>query len=69
MLRFQPVHQISDVSMQVFRIHLHRDFIYTTGSFLIQIAPATFQEVCVQFPVEIPKPVVFTSLRPIGYSP
>lgn len=68
-LGLQPLHQVLYVGVQMLLVRLRGDSIDATGGFLVQITPAAFQKVCVQFPVEVPKPVVFASFRPIGYSP
>jgi hypothetical protein len=55
--------------MQILGIILWRDSIDPASGLFVQVLPAGEQELGVQAPVEVPKPVVLVGFRLGGYCP
>ena len=68
-LRCQALRQSLNVGLQVHGIRLGRDVIDPTGRGLVQVIPAGAEQVCIQAPIQIPKPVVLVSSCFVGYPP
>src|SRR5918911_5115734 len=68
-LRFQALRQCLNVGLQVHGIRLGRDVLDSTGSGLVQVIPAGAEQVRIQAPIQIPKPVLLVSSCFVGYPP
>ena len=68
-LRFQPLHQCLDVTLQVGCIGVCCHVVHPTGRLFIQVLPAVEQQLGIQASVQIPKPVSLVSFCFVGSPP
>jgi hypothetical protein len=66
-LGLQSLRQALEIGLQVLRILGRRHPVHPAGRLLVEVAPAVPQELGVQVPVEVLKPVLPTGFRLGGY--
>ncbi len=67
-LRLEALHQVPDIPLQVLLIVLRADLVHAIGGVFLDRAPALFEPLLIEHPVQLAKPILLLTLSLLCYS-